>query len=221
MSNLVAAERYVSADFKNTPLLALADLMGLRPFQSEISSAPEIYAPVLNGICVYRHLNSPDRQRVVAAIRYDIPRNHLTSRLMGLVTDLSVQHYWHLWSLSDDELREFFEFSQAKASSADQFNPLSVPDGLTVASVAAAILATSRKGPRAAVSEKVLTLKDSNLVREIAKRLGFGNKAVTALGVLSIPSILVISGLNIMAKKESEAARRELAARGLLAYSEL
>lgn len=38
--------------------------------------------------------------------------------------------------------------------------------------------------------------------------------------MFSVPPVIVISGINIMAKKESEMASKELAARGLLAYSE-
>ena len=41
-----------------------------------------------------------------------------------------------------------------------------------------------------------------------------------ASGMFSVPPVIVISGINIMAKKESEMASKELAARELLAYSE-
>lgn len=42
-----------------------------------------------------------------------------------------------------------------------------------------------------------------------------------AVGVAAVPTLIVLSGLNIMAKHESGKARRELAARGLLVYDDL
>jgi len=41
------------------------------------------------------------------------------------------------------------------------------------------------------------------------------------LGAAALPALIVISGLNIMAKKEAANAKRELAARGLLVYEDL
>jgi hypothetical protein len=79
----------------------------------------------------------------------------------------------------------------------------------------------SQKGPRAYINEAVASVRQSELVKEVARRLGFNNKLVSAMGALSVPSIIVISGLNIVAKKESNKARRELGARGLLVYNDL
>ena len=44
-----ATERYVTADFNNAPLLALADLMGLSQYKEQIGASPEIYTSILNG----------------------------------------------------------------------------------------------------------------------------------------------------------------------------
>lgn len=215
-----ATSRYVAADFKNTPLLALADLMGLRQYQAQIGASPEIFAPILNGLAVYRYLSGPQRVDVMRSIYFDFPRGNLTSRLVGLATDLSVQPYWYMWSLSDEDLLEFFSFSTGKAEISGQFNPLSLPE-LTVASVAGGVYGMSRQGPRAVVKEHIERLRRTELVEAVAKRLGFGTRLASGIGVASIPSFIVISGLNIMAKRESEKARRELAARGLLVYGDL
>lgn len=220
MSNAVAIKRYVTADFKSAPLVALSDIMGLGAHQSEIADRPELYSPILNGIALYRHLPSTDRRRVNSAIIHDVPYGNLTSKLIGLVAQLSVQHLWYMWSLSDEELMEFFTFSQMKEQTTNQFNPLSLPD-FTISSVAAGVFLMSQQGPRAFANAQLQALKESELVKEVARKLGLGNRLVGSLGALSVPSIIVISGLNIMAKKESAMARKELSARGLLAYSEL
>lgn len=139
---------------------------------------------------------------------------------MGLIGELSVQSRWYMWSLSDEELIEFFRFSRNKEQTTDQFNPLSLPD-FTVGSVATGIFLMSQKGPRAFVSAQLKALKESELIRVVARKLGAGSQLAGTLGTLSVPAIIVISGLNIMAKNESAMAKKELAARGLLAYSEL
>ncbi|UDL05816.1 hypothetical protein [Marinobacter sp. CA1] len=220
MGNVTAAERYTTADFRSTPLIALADLMGLSEHQVQIARNPELYSPILNGIALYRHLPASDRRQVNSAIIHDVPYGGLTTKLMGLIGDLSVQRFWYMWSLSDDELLEFFQFSKDKEKLTSQFSPLSLPD-FTISSIATGVFLMSQKGPRAFVSAQLQALKESELVKEVAKRLGLSNRIVGALGAFSVPSLIVISGINIMAKKESEMARKELAARGLLAYSEL
>lgn len=215
-----ATDRYVTSDFQNSPLLALADLMGLRSYQSQISASPDLYTPILNGIAVFRHLPAPARVEVNRLIRDEVPRGHITQRLQTLVTDQSVQPYWYMWSLSDEELQEFFQFSKTKATITDQMNPISVPN-ITVGALAGALYYTSKNGIRAQVGQILEPFKESGLTKEVARRLGFQNRMVSGIGLMSIPAIIVISGLNIMAKKESEKAKRELAARGLLAYSDL
>lgn len=216
----LAIERYVTADFNNAPLLALADLMGLSHYKDQMSAAPNIYTPILNGIAVIRHLAGPERTSVLRLIHDNVPRGMLLQKLIGLVADQSVQPLWYMWSLSDKELLEFYSFSRSKRDITGQFNTMALPD-ITVAGVAGALYGMSKSGTRAYAREKIESLKKTELVEAVAKRLGFANKLAAGLGVASVPTIIVISGLNIMARGEHDKARRELAARGLLVYSEL
>lgn len=220
MSNLAIADRYVTSDFKQAPLLALADLMGLRSHQSVIAASPKLYAPILSGISVYRHLPPQERQLVNSAIINNIPRSGLTAHLMGLVSDQSIQPYWYMWSLSDEELKEFFEFNETTAEITNQFNPLS-PPGLTVTTVASGLLVMSQGGWKSLASEALNSISKSNLVTAVARRFGLNAGSVRSLGIAAIPALVIISGLNIVAKKQSGAAKRELAARGLLVYRDL
>jgi hypothetical protein len=133
-----ASDRYITADFQNNPLLALADLLGLKHYQGPISAKPELYAPILNGIAVYRHLSAHQRRQVNSAIFRDIPRDNLAFKLLGMTADLAVQKYWFMWSLSDEELQEFYHFAKIKAGVTDQMNPLSLPD-ISVGTLAAGL----------------------------------------------------------------------------------
>lgn len=220
MSSPAVAERYVTPDFKQTPLMALADLMGLSNHRPTIAASPELYSPILSGIAVYRHLPSQERQQVNDAIINGIPRSSLTARLMELVADQSVQPYWYMWSLSDEELKAFFDFSATTAEVTEQFNPLSPPN-LTVTTVASGVLIMSKGGGRALASDALNSIRKSNLVTAVGSRFGLSPTTVRSLGIAAVPALIVISGLNIMAKKQAGNARRELAARGLLVYEDL
>ena len=71
MSTPAVSGRYVTADFRQSPLLALADLMGLSNYQAQLAKAPELYAPILNGIAVYRtcpRKNAPQSTRRLSTI---------------------------------------------------------------------------------------------------------------------------------------------------------
>ncbi|MFC4257636.1 hypothetical protein ACFOZ5_01180 [Marinobacter lacisalsi] len=214
-----ATERYVTADFSNAPLLALADLMGLGQYKEQIGASPEIYTSILNGIAVFRHLEAADRISVNRLI-HNNAHGMLLQKLIGLVADQSVQHFWFMWSLSDEELLDFYSFSKNKLEFTSQFNPVELPD-VTVLGVAGAVYGMSKQGPRAYAREKIGSLKNTELFEAVAERLGFAKKLAAGIGIVSVPTIIVISGLNIMAKGEHDKARRELAARGLLVYSEL
>lgn len=72
-----ATERYVTADFTSSPLLALADLMGLGQYKEQIGASPELYTPILNGIVVFRHLERADRADVNRLILENVPRGML------------------------------------------------------------------------------------------------------------------------------------------------
>lgn len=140
-----AIDRYVTADFKNAPLQALADLMGLGQYKEQIGASPEIYTSILNGIAVYRHLGAADRISVNRMI-HNNARGMLLQKLIGLVADQSVQHFWFTWSLSDKELMDFYSFSKKKLELTSQLNPIELPD-ITVLGVAGAVYGMSKQGP--------------------------------------------------------------------------
>lgn len=215
----LATKRYVTADFKNTPLLALADLMGLDRYKEQIAASPEIYTPILNGIAVFRHLGPADRISVNRLI-HDNAHGMFLQKLISLVVDQSVQHFWFMWSLSDKELLDFYTFSKKTLEFTSQLNPVELPD-ITVLGVAGAVYGMSKQGPRAYTREKIESLMNSELFEAVADKLGFAKRVAKGIGIASVPTIIVISGLNIMAKREHDKARRELAARGLLVYREI
>ncbi|MEQ6884952.1 hypothetical protein [Salicola sp. Rm-C-2C1-2] len=220
MSTPAIADRYVTRDFRNAPLISLADLMGLKRYKDEILGAPEVYSPILSGIAVHRHLPEPQQRQVNRAVVKGIPGSHLQTQLMNRICAQRVQPYWYMWSLSDKELKAFYSFNSNAAAVTNEFNPIPIPD-LTVTTVAGGLYFMAKGRLREAALEKLSSLKTSELVTAVGRRFGLGEGAVTALGKTALPALIVISGINIMAKNQSEQAKKELAARGLLAYEDL
>ncbi len=220
MNSNTATSRYVTSDFRSSPLLALTDLLGLQQYAVDIIKAPEFYGPVLSGITVFRHLSPAEKMSINRRIVEGMPGSHLQTRLYTLISDLSVQRYWYMWSLSDDELTEFFNFNNDVASITDQFNPISSKPA-TVATLAGGIYAISQQGAKGYASSTVASVLRSPLVTAVGRKFGLNRQGLKTLGGVGAASLIVISGVNIMARKNSDRAKRELAARGLLAYSDL
>ncbi len=220
-----AVDRYVTSDFQATPVLSLADLMGFDAHhKKQMRSDLEFYGSLLCGVAMHRHLGDRDHVDVNRRINEQVPPSRLQSKLRELIVMQRVQPSWFMWSLSDEELREFFEFNSSVASVTGHLLPLdpsTITGGLTVAGVASATYELATRGPRAVAVDRVRALASSGLVEAVAKRLGVGSGAITRAGFVAIPIAITVAGLNIMAKNSSAKARKELAARGLLAYSEL
>lgn len=215
--------RYNTADFDTKPVLALANLMGLsKPCIDEIKSSPSQYAPHLTGVVLYRHLPEQKQRLVLRRMLDQLPRDSRVLRdLRKLIGFQQVQPYWFMWSLSDEELKEFFAFNQKVASVTDQTKIPEVTTDVTVAGVAGTILTVLSKGFKGAISDTIRALCSSPLVKAVADRFGKDPEKALRYGGATVFIFILIAGINILARNSSEEARRELAARGLLVYEDL
>lgn len=220
-----AINRYATSDFRATPVLALADLMGFdTEHKRQMRSNLDYYGSLLCGVAVHRHLDDRAHIDVNRRINDEVPPSKLQAKLRELIVMQRVQPYWFMWSLSDEELQEFFEFNSSVASVTGHILPVSpegLVGGLTVAGVAATTYEVATHGAKTVASNRVRAVAGSPLVEAVARRLGVSTAGVAGAGYAAIPVAIVVAGLNVMAKKNSAKARRELAARGLLAYDDL
>lgn len=220
-----AISRYGTSDFKATPVIALADLMGLNAeHKRQMNTDLDFYGSLLCGIAVHRHLDQREHIDVNRRINYEVPPSTLQAKLRSLIVMQRVQPYWFMWSLSDAELRDFFDFNKSVANVTGQAlpgSPESIVGGLTAAGVATAAYEFATKGARAVATDRVRAVAGSGLVESVARRLGVSTAGVVNAGYAAIPIAIVVAGLNVMAKNSSDRARRELSARGLLAYEDL
>ena len=164
------SSRYITPDFRTSPLLALTDLLGLKQYSHRITESPEFYGSILTGATLYRHLSAADKMQVNHAIVREMPPCDLQTKLMGLVSDLSVQKLWYMWALSDDEVLEFFNYSSNVAGVTKQFNPVETPSA-TIASIAGGAYLLSKKGSRAVLSKAASSVTTSPLVLAMGKKI--------------------------------------------------
>ncbi|PSF05992.1 hypothetical protein C7H09_11660 [Marinobacter fuscus] len=225
MQSNSAITRYTTSDFQSAPVLALADLMGLDSgHKQQIASNTGFYGGLLCGIAVHRHLDRQNHMEVNRRIIEEVPVGRLQAKLRELVVMQRVQPYWFMWSLSDEELQGFFELNNAVETVTGHLVPSGLDGilgGLTVAALATTAYEVATSGGKALVKDRVRAVAGSQLVEAVARRLGANPAIVVQAGYIVIPVAIVIAGLNIMAKHSSERARRELSARGLLAYKDL
>ncbi len=140
--------------------------------------------------------------------------------LRTLISDQSVQPLWYMWSLSDDELKEFYRFSKRTAEITDQYDAIDIPSP-TVVALAGAVYTAATKGVKAYASELISSTLRAPIVLEMSRKLGLGAVQARVAGGATVAALICISVLNFIAHKESVKAKRELAARGLLAYGDL
>ena len=213
--------RYVTADFQAKPVVALAELMGLKGQElTLIEIAPDIYSPLLSGIASHRHLPRLEAIDVNRKIT-NLTNTEIRDRLLGLIALQRVQKYWFMWSLSDEELWSFFKYATLKEKITDQVNTIALPTSITAGGVASAIYQVSQRGVRGAVSDTAKGLIESPATKKVAKLITDNAEAAKAVGGGATACILVVTVLNALASREASAAKRELAARGLLTYEQL
>ncbi len=220
-----AITRYTTSDFKASPVLALADLMGFNAeHKRQIASDLQLYGGLLCGVAVHRHLDARAHMDVNRRIKFEVPPSRLQSKLQELIVMQRVQPYWFMWSLSDGELQEFFEFNMSVSKVTEHIVPSgldTIVGGLTSAALASTAYEVATRGAKAVASDRFRAVAGSSLVEAVARRLGVSAGSVALAGYVAIPIAIVIAGLNVMAKNSSDRARRELSARGLLAYEDL
>jgi bacterioferritin-associated ferredoxin len=133
---------------------------------------------------------------------------------MGLVGELSRHHNLYAWSLTDEELRAYYESNKnmAEIFSAIGVGALSTP---SVAAVAAAIYDAAKNGVKGQVRASVKATTTTPRVAEVAKRMGVGPQLTRGLGVATLAALAAMALLNTNASGNQKRAEKEQALRNL------
>ncbi|MGY5818908.1 hypothetical protein [Vibrio cincinnatiensis] len=144
----------------------------------------------------------------------------LKASLYGLVSQVVANPYWFSWSLSDKELRCFFDTNR-NINDALQIVGLDVNGPMTVVGVAAFLFSAANEGLKKA-SQNVATQMKKEITRspvaEITNKLGLTKQAASTASAILVVMVSVIA---YQTNSNAKDAQKELHRRGLLQMEDL
>lgn len=211
---------YFISQYRSDPLGFLIELMHLKAHEKQLRQAGNsLY--LLTGILTYRCLPRSGKTEVTTSIY-----NVMTSRnepheirmtmghLYGVISNLSANPHWYCWSLTDQELREYYNVNKSFSGAIEALG-LDIDVGCSVSALAAGILAASKKGLRTTLAASIRSRLNMGLAASIGKPAG-------QYLAFSLAMVTVFAGvMHAMTSESAQQGRRELMARGLLRLEEI
>ncbi|WP_237358395.1 hypothetical protein [Vibrio owensii] len=154
------------------PVKYYASLIGMEKHESRLKKQTNAI-PIMTGIVLYRQLPKNKQSQILKQI-LDMSDNQLKASLYGLVSQVVASPYWFSWSLSDSELREFFDTNKG-VTDALKVVGLDITIPLTVAGVAAFLYSANEKGVIGAsqkASEQLKKTVTSSPVAQVGMKMG-------------------------------------------------
>lgn len=140
--------------------------------------------------------------------------------LYGIISQLSVNHYWYCWSLTDNELRKHYSLNR-KFSDAIEFLGLNFDAKISVATLAAGVLTISKGGLGDALADSLRRKLNMDLGSRIGRITGRTTISGRNVG-LSLAMVTIFAGvIHAMTSESARQGRRELMARGLLRLDDI
>lgn len=219
-------KRYTSNQFRNAPVASVAKLMGLDAYLPYIKKHKAMLFPILCGLIVYRQLDQVHRMDVMRRI-VNIPHQPgtqtamLRSRLYGMAADIVANPSWFCWSLSDQELQEFFKQNKEMAEVLQDIGAPSLNQPLTAATLAGVLYTVSRKGLFGWVKSGVSATISSPKVAEAATTSGASTVTASAISGFAAVGFIMLGVLLVNAQSGEQQAKKELILRGLIRIKDL
>lgn len=211
---------YVNQQYKQNPLKFMIKLMDLEGFSTKLEKLDGAMY-ILTGIVTYRCLHHHEKQRINAAVlnlrSYDGP---LFGHLYGLISLINANPYWYCWSLSDDELRQFFNVNDS-AKSALSYIGVDVSGLITVSGIAGALLAVYKGGAKTGLISTAAQTTNYTLTKDVATAGKAGSNVAKSAAVAAACVTIFASVLLAMTSTNAKNAKRELMLRGLLNMDEI
>ncbi|WP_010323827.1 hypothetical protein [Marinobacterium stanieri] len=205
----------------------LIKLMELQKFREPIKSHEDSFS-ILAGIIIFRHLDRSNQIRInkeIINLIHTPEYYNLGQKLRDIATLSAVQPYWFTWSLSDQELRDYYELNDS-FKEALSYIGFDTPH-LTVAGLAGIIYQLlKKKSPKGSMqaAEKIIKerigyktgkevagIVGKKLSPQLIRKGGLAGATVYILGAVMLAST----------KNSSEQAKKELLLRGLLKIDEV
>lgn len=217
---------YVTAQYRDDPLGFLIELIRLDAHEKALRKLDSsLY--LLIGLTAHRHLPQVEQVAITREIYHhlvgrDTPRDIRSAmdRLYGIIGQLRVQPYWFSWSLSDSELRSYYETNRDFANAIERLGLDFGVQALSVTGLAAGLVKLSQNGIGSTVTSGLRRSLNVNLAEQLAKESMRAN-LMRASGIGAAMVTVFASILHVQWSRSERQARRELMARGLLRLSEM
>ncbi len=200
------------------PIKYYASLIGMEKYESRLKKQVNAI-PIMTGIVLYRQLPKSKQSLILKQI-LDLNDNQLKACLYALVSQIVANPYWFSWSLSDKELREFFD-SNKEVNDTLKVVGLEISIPLTVAGVAAFLYSANEKGFIGAskkTSSKLKRAVATSPVTQLGVQLGLTKQAASRASAILVVMVSVIS---YQTNSNAKEAQKELLRRGLLKMDDL
>ncbi|UXI02645.1 hypothetical protein [Photobacterium sp. TY1-4] len=200
------------------PIKYYARLIGMEKYEARLKQEP-ISIAIMIGIVLYRELpknKQPEVLKQILALNDD----QLKSSLYGLVSQVIANPYWFSWSLTDQELREFFDTNKG-VSDVLKGMGLNLTLPLTVAGVSAFLFSAVDHGIKGASKEVATQLKNQmthSPVAQIANRIRITKQIASRASAILVVMASVIA---YQSNSNAKDAQKELLRRGILQPEDL
>ncbi|WP_045464422.1 hypothetical protein [Vibrio hyugaensis] len=200
------------------PVKYYASLIGMEKHESRLKKQTNAI-PIMSGIVLYRQLPKNKQSQILKQI-LGLSDNQLKASLYGLVSQVVANPYWFSWSLSDSELREFFDTNKG-VTDALKVLGLDITIPLTVAGVAAFLYSANEKGVIGAsqkASEQLKKTVTSSPVAQVGMKMELTKQAASRASAILVVMVTVIA---YQTNSNAKDAQKELLRRGLLKADDL
>lgn len=200
------------------PVKYYASLIGMEKYEARLKRLA--YAiPIITGIVLYRQLPKNKQSQILKQI-LDLSDSQLKASLYALVSQVVANPYWFSWSLSDIELREFFDTNKGVNDTLKVLG-LEITVPLTVAGVASFLYSANEKGLIGASQKTSKQLKravTTSPVAQIGVKMGLTKQVASRASAILVVMVSVIA---YQTSSNAKDAQKELLRRGLLKADDL
>ncbi|MCF7499918.1 hypothetical protein [Pseudoalteromonas sp. L1] len=174
--------------------------------------------PILTGLVAYRQLSRHKQTQVNGAI-LAIKSGPVKDYLYGLVSQLAFNPQWFSWSLSDKELRSFFETNKSLATATAVLGVASV--GKSVPEVLESLLNIKEAGVKVAAKEAIVKATKSEVIKTAASQFTKNPKILAGSNYAAAYVMVLSTFLYYCSSTNQAAAKKELVLRGLIKLEDI
>ncbi|MBN7818487.1 hypothetical protein [Bowmanella yangjiangensis] len=203
---------YIAHDFKASPLQFLIKLMDLSLYASELQEL-DSSLNILTGLVSFRSLDRLRKSQILSLINA-IPPGRLLAKIHPMPAQIIANPYWYCWSLTDQELREYYEYNRDFSKSLET---LGVNFGsITAIGIAGLLVDLSKSGFASMTGNTVRNVSSYNKLMDTTRKLGISGGVARNIGFAGAFVSVLLGCLHAGAQSAREDALKELSIRGLV-----